>query len=125
MEGRLSVPPLPAGVGEELGRREVGRAIRTTPRKEIRAAYCSERVNGSWIRMEQAQQATVGARKVITVASDRGRYSRESAWAIDFSEGGQIEGGGHQNAAQGLQYMPYTVRVSSVQRFVLIRGERH
>ena len=42
------------------------------------AASCSLRVKGSWRRIEQAQQATIGARKVITVASERGRYSRES-----------------------------------------------
>ncbi len=59
------------------GRREVGRAIKITPRKETRPAICSARVKGSWISMEQAQQATMGARKVMTVASDRGRYSRE------------------------------------------------
>ena len=41
-------------------------------------AICSVRVKGSWIRMLQAQQATMGARKVITVASERGRYCRES-----------------------------------------------
>lgn len=48
--------------------------MRTTPRKAIAPAICSLRVNGSWIRIEQAQQATFGARKVITTASERGRY---------------------------------------------------
>ena len=76
--GRLSVAPLASGGGEELERREVGRAMRTTPRKETMAANCSLRVKGWWRRIEQAQQATIGARKVITVASERGRYSRES-----------------------------------------------
>ena len=52
--------------------------MRTTPRKEMIPAICSLRVNGSWRRNEQAQEATIGARKVITVASDRGRYLRES-----------------------------------------------
>lgn len=52
--------------------------MRTTPRKEIKPAICSLRVNGSWRRNEQAQQATIGARKVITVASESGRYWSES-----------------------------------------------
>ena len=52
--------------------------MRTTPKKEMTPAICSLRENGSWRRNEQAQQATIGARKVITVASDRGRYSSES-----------------------------------------------
>ena len=78
MDGRLSVAPLAIGDGEGLERSEVGRAIRTTPRKDIMPATCSLRVKGWWRRIEQAQQATMGARKVITVASERGRYSRES-----------------------------------------------
>jgi hypothetical protein len=36
------------------------------------------RVKGSWRRREQAQQEREGARKVMTVASARGRYWRES-----------------------------------------------
>ena len=59
--------------------REAGRAMRTTPRKEMMPATCSLRVNGSFRRIEQAQQATIGARKPITVASDKGRYLRESS----------------------------------------------
>ena len=78
IDGRLSVAPLATGDGEWLERREVGRAMRTTPRKEIMPTTCSLRVKGWWRRIEQAQQATMGARKVITVASERGRYSRES-----------------------------------------------
>ena len=78
MAGRLSVAPLAIGDGEGLERRDVGRAMRTTPRKETMPAICSLRVKGWWSRIEQAQQATIGARKVITVASERGRYSRES-----------------------------------------------
>jgi hypothetical protein len=36
-------------------------------------------VNGSWMKYEHAQQASDGARNVITVASARGRYNKESA----------------------------------------------
>ncbi len=75
VDGRPSAAPLPAGGGAEwVGMREVGRAIRITPRREITPATCSLRVKGSWMRIEQAQQATIGAKKVMTVASDKGRY---------------------------------------------------
>ena len=56
------------------GRSDVGRAMSTTPMKDTTPAICSLRVNGSWSKIEQAQQATTGARKVMTVASDSGRY---------------------------------------------------
>lgn len=79
VDGRGSLAPLAGGVEPDLfWRREVGRAMSMTPKKEIMPAICSLRVKGSWRRMEQAQQATTGARKVMTVASERGRYSSES-----------------------------------------------
>ncbi len=72
--GTPSALLLVTGEGEgELEKREVGRAIRKTPKRETRPAICSVRVNGSWRRVEQTQQATIGARKVITVASAMGR----------------------------------------------------
>ena len=46
MVGRPSVAPFPTGNGEEVERKEVGRAMRTTPRKETMAANCSLRVKG-------------------------------------------------------------------------------
>ena len=58
---------------------DVGRAISRTPTSEIMPAICSMRVKGSWMSIEQAQQATIGARNVMTMASARGRYRRESA----------------------------------------------
>lgn len=58
---------------DEAGMNDVGRAMRTTPRKETRPATCSERVNGSFIRTQHAAQATLGARNVMTVASASGR----------------------------------------------------
>ena len=79
MEGTLSVSPSEKSrvvVWDE--KREDGRAIMTTPAREIIPAICSMRVKGSWRRMEQAQQATIGARNVITVASPNSRYCRES-----------------------------------------------
>ena len=84
----------------DCGNSEVGLAMRTTPKKEMMPAICSLRVNGSLIRMEQAQQATVGAKNVITVASDRGRYCRES-WKAHIS---------HETITDvdSLQYMPKT-----------------
>ena len=81
--------PVPEGtvVGcDECGNNEEGRAMRTTPKKEMIPATCSLRVKGSLIRMEQAQQATVGAKNVITVASDKGRYCSES-WKARISRG--------------------------------------
>lgn len=51
----------------------VGRAIRVTPTKEVRAPSCSRRVKGSFMRMLQAKQLIEGEMKVITVASARGR----------------------------------------------------
>ena len=79
VEGNPSPAPLATGgTSERRGSRDVGRAMRTTPRKETMPAICSLPPNGSWRRNEQAQQATIGARKVITVASDRGRYCSES-----------------------------------------------
>lgn len=98
--------PAPPAAGEALdrpGRRDVGRAMRTTPRKEIRPATCSLRVKGSWIRTEQAQQVTIGARKVMTVASDRGRYSRESGFFKSISV---LK---FQIIKTYSQYIPYTV----------------
>ena len=59
--------------GDELEKREVGRAMRTTPKSEISAAICSMRVKVSCMRREHAKQATMGARKVMTVASAMGR----------------------------------------------------
>ena len=56
----------------------MGCAINTTPRKETKAATCCERVKGSFTRTQHAAQATLGARKVITVASAIGKYRRES-----------------------------------------------
>ena len=58
--------------------KETGRAIRTTPNSEMYAAICSIRVKGSLMRKEHAQQASEGARKVMTVASASGRYNNES-----------------------------------------------
>ena len=79
VDGNPSAAPLPAGDELEWDEmNEAGRAMRTTPMNETTAATCSFRVNGSWISIEQAQQATMGARKVMTVASDIGRYWRES-----------------------------------------------
>ena len=60
------------------GMSDDGLAMKTTPTNETTPATCSLLVNGSLIRIEQAQQATVGARNVITVASERGRYCNES-----------------------------------------------
>ena len=77
--GASVAPMLAEGVDEgELGKRNVGRAIRITPKRETRAAICSIRVKASWMRREHAQQATMGARKARTVASAIGRYIRES-----------------------------------------------
>ncbi len=61
------------------GKRDVGRAINTTPRRETKAPTCCDRVKGSLMMIQHAAQATLGARKVITVASAMGRYRRESA----------------------------------------------
>lgn len=84
VNGRPSVAPLAAGVVSELlGRSDIGRAMSTTPKKDTTPAICSARVKGSWRRMEHAQQATTGARKVMTVASDSGRYSSES-WGFFY-----------------------------------------
>ena len=66
-------------------KRDAGWAIKSTPIRDITAASCSKRVNGSWIKSEQAQQLTIGARKVITVASAIGRYSRESKTGISLA----------------------------------------
>jgi len=55
-----------------------------TPRRETSAAICSIRVKVSWMRSEHAQQATIGARKVRTVASAIGRYIRESVNAVSI-----------------------------------------
>ncbi len=71
VKGALSAIPLASGISAEA--EENGRAMRKTPKKEIRPAICSVRVKGSLMRMEQAQQATMGARNVITVASASGR----------------------------------------------------
>lgn len=62
----------------EFGKSDVGRAIRTTPRIDTKPATCCDRVKGSWITTQHAKQATVGARKDMTVASAMGRYCSES-----------------------------------------------
>src|ERR1700761_983604 len=77
--GIASPSPLAGGVDDDPDEnREVGLAISTTPNNEIMAAICSILVKGSWMRYEQAQHAILGAKKVITVASARGRYMSES-----------------------------------------------
>jgi hypothetical protein len=70
-----SESPLAGGTGSLPGeeKSDIGRAIRTTPKRETYAAICSIRVKGSLIRKEQAQHARLGARNVMTVASARGR----------------------------------------------------
>lgn len=58
-------------------KKEVGRAMRMTPVKEMMVAICSMRVKGSLSSREQTQQTRPGARKVRTVQSARGRYCSE------------------------------------------------
>jgi hypothetical protein len=73
--GAPSAFPVAGGIvldSEE--KRDAGLAIRTTPKSEMYAAICSIRVNRSFKKNEHAQQDSEGARKVITVASARGRY---------------------------------------------------
>ena len=89
-----------------LGKNDVGRAIRTTPRKETRPAIWEERVKGSCMRTEQAQQATIGARKVITVASESGRYWSESGIMQSMAEPNSRDAG--SQAIGHSQYIPYT-----------------
>lgn len=78
----MSESPLAGGTGslawEIAEKKDIGRAIRTTPKRDMYAAICSIFVNGSLMRNEHAQQAREGARKVMTVASARGRYRSES-----------------------------------------------
>jgi len=76
--GTKSPSPLAMGAGEDIPKKDVGRAINTTPNSDIIAAICSILVNGSLIKIEHAQHASEGARKVITVASANGRYKSES-----------------------------------------------
>lgn len=57
---------------------EAGRAISITPRNETRPASCSFRVKGSWRIIEHTQHVVMGARNVMTVASESARYLRES-----------------------------------------------
>ena len=82
-EGTKSPSPLAGGTGssecDSAAKREAGRAMRNTPKRDTYAAICSMRVNGSLMRKLHAQQASDGARKVMTVASASGRYSNESA----------------------------------------------
>ena len=75
-EIEASAEPLAIETAEEglwPERSEVGRAITTTPRREMRPQMRSVRVKGWCRRMEQAKQAAMGARKVMTVASAIGR----------------------------------------------------
>lgn len=66
------------GLEDELdANSEVGRAMSTTPARLMPAPIRSTRVNGSLSSLLQAQQARVGARKVRTVASARGKYWRD------------------------------------------------
>ena len=77
--GYASEDPDAGGVddGEEDGfsaaNNDTGRAMRTTPMREIQPAICCVRVKGSWRTNEHTQQARIGARKVRTVASAKGR----------------------------------------------------
>ena len=73
-----SVAPTFGGVSEDPGNKDAGRAIRMIPKSETKPAICCARVKGSLMRIQQAKQATVGARNVITVASAMGRYCNES-----------------------------------------------
>lgn len=56
----------------------VGLAIRVTPTNDTSAPICSMRVKGSRKSIAQAKQESVGEMNVITVASARGRKSKES-----------------------------------------------
>ena len=73
--GTASDEPLAAGgmnfADEE--KREVGCAMKTTPKRDTKPAIFSRRVKGSSAMTEHSQQAPMGARKVITVASAKGR----------------------------------------------------
>jgi hypothetical protein len=81
-DGVISESPLTGGTDspecDNVENRDIGLAISTTPNSETYAAICSIRVKGSLMRKEHAQHARLGARKVMTVASARGRYNRES-----------------------------------------------
>jgi len=78
----MASKPLEAGTGslecDSAENNETGLAIKTTPNSEMYAAICSILVNGSLMKYEHAQQASDGERNVMTVASARGRYIRES-----------------------------------------------
>lgn len=67
------LPAKTVGDGLWPERRLLGRAMTTTPRREIRLQMRSVRVKGWCKKMEQAKQAAKGARKVMTVASAMGR----------------------------------------------------
>jgi len=56
---------------------EKGRAIRITPMREMRPAKMCRVVKGTWRKIEQAQGVRRGTRKVITTASETGRYFTE------------------------------------------------
>lgn len=63
-----------AAAGELTGwKKVVGRAMRVTPTKEMRAPNCSRRVKGSLRSLAQTQQTREGVMNVSTVASARGR----------------------------------------------------
>jgi len=66
---------------ESREKRDAGRAIKTTPRRENIDAKNSVLVNDSFREgiSEQANEAMMGAKKVITVASESSRYASESA----------------------------------------------
>ena len=68
-----SAEPLAMGGLSWPGRRELGRDIMTTPRREMKPQMRSVRVKGSCRRKEQTKQAARGAKKVMTVASAMGR----------------------------------------------------
>jgi hypothetical protein len=69
----MSLLPLAGGTEGEPEKKDTGRAMNMTPRKETRLPNFSFRVKGSLIKIEHAQHDRLGARKVMTVASASGR----------------------------------------------------
>lgn len=76
------------GFEVELGRGsgdsgEKGRAIKITPMREMRPAKMCRAVKGTWRKMEQAQGVRRGMRRLITTASETGRYFTESGEVLE------------------------------------------
>jgi len=101
----ISPSPLVGGEFAEEWNIDVGLAMNMTPMNDTRVLSFSTLVKGCLRRKEQTQHESPGARKVMTVASAKGRYSRESDQESESMQPLPVRRETAYNTADAVSYM--------------------